>query len=174
MREMLVVPYDESWAEMYEAEKEILLKVFGGFALDIRHFGSTSVKGMSAKPVLDIMIIVTNINLADDYKAEMIRRGYTPKGENGIEQRRYFVRYKPDGENHASHIHVYEKGNPHISDELMFRDFLSLDEESFREYERVKLEAAEKFRFSPGEYTDAKSACVAAIMEKARKYYHIS
>jgi len=115
MREMTVVPYDENWAKLYEAEKEILLGVFGDFITDIQHFGSTAVKGISAKPIIDIIAAVTNINKVDEYNGEMIKQGYTPRGENGIESRRYFVRYKPDGENHACHIHMYEKGNPHIT-----------------------------------------------------------
>jgi len=170
-REMIVVPYDDNWIKLYKSEKEILLNVFGKLILDIQHFGSTSIKGMSAKPVIDVMVVVNKIETVDAYNEDMIAHGYSVRGENGIPRRRYFVRLKEDGENHAAHIHIYEKGNPHIIDELMFRDFLSVDNESFREYEKVKYEAAKKFRFSPGEYVEAKDNCVMDIMEKARKYY---
>ena len=117
------------------------------------------------------MVVVDEIEAVDVYNENMIANGYSVRGENGIARRRYFIRLKEDGENHAAHIHIYEKGNPHITDELMFRDYLSIDSESFREYEKAKYKAAEKFCLSPAEYVDAKSNCVMGIMEKARRYY---
>ena len=170
-REMIVVPYDNNWINLYEAEKEMLLNVFGDLILDIQHFGSTAIIGMSAKPIIDVMVVVNEIEFVDAYDEDMIAHGYSIRGENGIPRRRYFVRLKEDGENHASHIHIHEVGNPHITDELMFRDFLLIDKDSFIKYEKVKFEASEKFRFSPCEYVDAKYNCVMEIMEKAKKYY---
>jgi GrpB-like predicted nucleotidyltransferase (UPF0157 family) len=54
----------------------------------------------------------------------------------------------------------------------MFRDFLSIDRESFLQYENVKKEASKQYRYSPGEYQDAKSACIVEIMKKARLYFN--
>lgn len=172
-REMLVVPYDATWPALYEKERAVLAGVFGELIVDIQHFGSTAVLGLSAKPVIDVMAVVREIELVDAYNDEMIRRGYSPRGENGIPGRRYFVRLKDDGENHAAHIHIYGPGNPHTADELLFRDFLRINREAFAKYEAVKLEAAGKYRFSPGEYVDAKSTCVMEIMEAARRYYRL-
>ena len=102
--------------------------------------------------------------------------GYSVRGENEIEGRRYFVKFTPDNSgNHTHHIHIYQKGNPHISDELMFRDYLKIDNEALKEYERVKIAAALKFRFSPKEYVDAKCDCIMSIMNKAKlQYYNIT
>lgn len=170
-RDMAVVPYDDTWPKMYEEEKRILQSVFGNLILDIQHFGSTSIKGMTAKPIIDVMVTVDDIEKVDEYSNEMVQRGYVPRGEQMISGRRYFVRFKEDGENHVAHIHIYGKGNPHIADELLFRDFLRVDEESFLKYENMKKEVSEKYRYLPGEYQDAKFACVMEIMEKARQYY---
>lgn len=126
---------------------------------------------MSAKPIIDIMVLVNNIEQIYSYDELMNANGYVPRGENGIPQRRYFVRYGADAVNHMTHVHIYEKGNPHVADELMFRDFLAVDRESFQQYEKTKLDAAEKYRFSPNEYVDAKTDCVKSIMEKAKEYY---
>lgn len=57
-RKMIVVPYDDMWDEMYEKEKEVLLDTFVYLVISIQHFESTAIKGMSAKPIIDIMIIV--------------------------------------------------------------------------------------------------------------------
>jgi len=63
------------------------------------------------------------------------------------------------------------QGNPHITDELMFRDYLRVNLESFKEYEQVKLEASLKYRYSPRDYADAKHNTIIRIMERARKHY---
>lgn len=171
-REMTVVPYNEVWVDLYKIEKELLESIFGELIIDIQHFGSTSIKGMSAKPIIDIMIVVENINQVDNYNELMIEKGYNPRGENGIEGRRYFVKFAPDNSgNHTHHIHIYQKENTHITDELMFRDYLRVDLESFKEYEQVKLGASLKHRYSPRDYVDAKYNCVMKIMEKARQHY---
>lgn len=172
-REIIVVPYDESWPLQYEMEKAFLKNIFDCLIIDIQHFGSTSVKGMTAKPTIDVMVVVKRIEEVDRFNNEMIRCGYTPRGENMIPGRRYFIRFKEDGVNHAAHIHIYGEGNPHIIDELMFRDFLGIDRESFIMYESVKKEVSDKYRFSPREYQNAKYNCVMEIMKKAKQYYDI-
>lgn len=171
-REIKVVPYHYIWPELYKREKTILESIFGKLILDIHHFGSTSIKGMSAKPIIDIMVIVENIDLIDNYNELMIEKGYIPRGENGINERRYFIKLNPDNSgNHTCHIHIYQKGNQHITDELMFRDYLEVDAESFKEYEKIKIKAARHYRHSPRAYVDAKCNCIKKIMEKARQYY---
>ncbi len=174
-REMVVVPYDKTWPEIYEKEKGILLNIFGEIIHDIQHFGSTSIEGISAKPIIDIMVVVDDISKVDAYNSVMESNEYSVRGENGIAERRYFVKLNPDRSgNHTHHIHVYQEGNQHVGDELMFRDFLRINNEAFEEYEKVKVEAAIKFRHSPWEYVDAKYECVMSIMEKAKGYYACS
>ncbi len=170
-REMNVVPYDAGWPALYEREKNALMGILGELVLDIQHFGSTSIDGMAAKPTIDVMVVVGAIAPVDVYGEAMAASGYIARGEQGIHGRRYFVRLKEDGENHAAHVHIYEKGNPHIADELLFRDFLRADREAFAEYENVKRVASEKHRHSPGEYQDAKAGFVKGIMEKAKQRF---
>ncbi|WP_315675814.1 GrpB family protein [Clostridium sp. 19966] len=118
------------------------------------------------------MIVVNDINQIDEYNYIMEIHVYSARGENGIEGRRYFVKLNQDNsENYTHHIHIYQKRNPHISDELMFRDYLKIDNEALKEYERVKIAAALKFRYSPQEYVHAKYDCIKSIMNKAKSYY---
>ena len=139
---------------------------------NIHHFGSTSIKGMAAKPIIDIMIVADNLRLIDDCNDAMEAHGYVAKGENGIPGRRYFVKLHPDKSgNHTHHVHKYQTGNQHITDELMFRDYLRIDPAAFAKYAHVKKEAALAYRHDPQAYTGAKSACVTEIMEKARSYF---
>lgn len=167
-REMRVVPYDPRWPEQFAAIRDELSGIFGPLATGIHHIGSTAVPGMQAKPIIDVLVVVSDVRAVDALNAPMQAAGYLPRGENGIPGRRYFVMLAEDGENHARHIHCYGPENPHIAAELLFRDTLRTDRNAFRRYERVKLEAAERFRFSPGEYEAYKTACVEDILRKAR------
>lgn len=168
-RKMRVVPYDPRWPEQFDAIRAELAGLFGSLAMEIHHIGSTAVPGLRAKPIIDVLIVVDRIEAVDALDGRMRAAGYSPRGESGIPGRRYFVMLAADGENHARHIHCYEPGNPHIADELLFRDTLRTDGEAFRQYERVKLESAEKFRFSPADYEAYKAGCVASILNEARQ-----
>lgn len=170
-REMIIVPYDNSWKNQFENIKITLSKIFCDFAIDIQHFGSTSIIGMSAKPIIDVMVIVTDINKVDTLNGKMREMGYIPKGENGVSGRRYFQMFDMDGINHTQHIHCYEKENQNAINDLMFKEYLNIDKEAFEEYKAIKLEASQKYRFSPLEYTEYKSACVNAIMKKAQQFF---
>ena len=167
-REMRVVPYDDSWPAQFEVIREALTGIFGSLAVAIHHIGSTAVPGMRAKPIIDVLIIVSSAQAVDALNSHMMAAGYLPRGENGIPGRRYFVMLAEDGENHLQHIHCYEPDNPHVATELHFRDILRTDKAAFQSYERVKMEAAEKFRFSPSEYEAYKSDCVESILRKTQ------
>ena len=166
-REMRLVPYDESWPAQFEAIRAELADIFGTLAVGIHHIGSTAVPGLPAKPIIDVLMVVRSVAAVDALDSAMLAAGYLPRGENGIPGRRYFVMLAEDGENHLRHIHCYTADNPHVARELLFRDTLRTDRDACRDYERVKWEAAEKFRFSPADYEAYKTDCVESILRRA-------
>ena len=168
-REMRVVPYDPRWPEQFAAVRDELAGIFGPLATAIHHIGSTAVPGMRAKPIIDVLVVVRDMKAVDALNDPMRAACYIPRGENGIPGRRYFVMLAEDSGNHLRHIHCYEPGNPHVAAELLFRDTLRADRDAFQQYERVKMEAAKRFRFSPGEYEAYKSDCVNAILNRAQQ-----
>ncbi|MBT2770871.1 GrpB family protein [Halomonas sp. ISL-60] len=85
-----VVPYDEQWTTLFHNEKVNLLKAFGDDAIDIQHFGSTSVQGMFAKPIVDVLIGVKTLELNDSVTNKLIQPGYEEFGETGVKGRLYF------------------------------------------------------------------------------------
>ncbi|MBO8125181.1 GrpB family protein, partial [Escherichia coli] len=99
MRILTVVDYDDMWPTLFENERSLLQVTLGHVISQIHHIGSTSVPGLSAKPVIDILIEVTNLDELDSLNQAMERAGYTVRGENGISNRRYFTK----GENQRSH-----------------------------------------------------------------------
>ncbi|MCI9449214.1 MAG: GrpB family protein [Clostridiales bacterium] len=171
-REMIVIPYNYDWNKRYRKIHSLLSRIFKNIEVDIQHFGSTAVEGMPAKPIIDVMVIVKNISKVDEYNTKMICAGYVPKGENGVTGRRYFQKFACDGINHIEHVHCYEQDNPHVIDELMFRDYLRINKDAFEKYKRIKIEASDKYKYSPIEYTEYKSQCITEILERAREYYN--
>ncbi|ENQ3107305.1 GrpB protein [Bacillus sp. 491mf] len=81
MRKVEANPYNEKWPSMFEEEANRLHKIFGPEIIDIHHIGSTSVNGLMAKPIIDIMPVVRDVNRIDDFNKSMVDIGYKPKGE---------------------------------------------------------------------------------------------
>ena len=87
-----VVPYSANWKDEYLSESEKICNVMESEIINIHHIGSTAIPGISAKPVIDILVEVKNINCIDNYNSKMERLEYISRGEAGIEGRRYFFK----------------------------------------------------------------------------------
>ncbi len=105
MRILTVVDYDEMWPTLFENERTLLQMTLGKVISRIHHIGSTSVPGLSAKPVIDILIEVANLEELDSLNQAMEGVGYTVRGENGILNRRYFTK---GGNQRSHHIHAFK------------------------------------------------------------------
>lgn len=138
MRILTVVDYDDMWPTLFENERSLLQVTLGHVISQIHHIGSTSVPGLSAKPVIDILIEVTNLDELDSMNQAMERAGYTVRGENGISNRRYFTK----GENQRSHhIHAFTTGDAQIVKHLAFRDYLIRNNDIATQYALMKKNA---------------------------------
>lgn len=124
------------WKSAYDKESVLLKKVFEGELLFIHHIGSTSIKGMLAKPIVDILIEVQDINKTILYEKAMENSGYVCKGENGIKGRRYYVKNKNNVRSY--HVHVYQIGSIEATKHLAFRDYLIENEDAAKRYQNLK------------------------------------
>lgn len=158
MREVVVVPADPRWREAFEAEAARLAAVLGENLLEMHHIGSTAVPGLSAKPIIDILPVVRDINLVDALNDEMAALGYGAWGEFGLRGRRYFTREESGTRTH--NVHVYGSGNPEIQRHLAFRDYMISHPEEARAYGRLKGELARRFPTDFEAYMDGKDAFV--------------
>ena len=172
-RTMNIVEHDLRWEKMFEIEKAILKKVFNENIIQIEHIGSTSVPNLAAKPIIDIIIIVYDINKVDEFNAEMAKYGYTAKGEYGMPGRRYFVKFKEDGVNRTHHVHIFEKENLFTDKMLLFRDFLRVNQQARTKYENTKRELSKKYYHDSTSYTNGKSDCINEILTEAKQFFHI-
>ena len=172
-RTMDVVEHDLNWVRLFEIEKVLLTNVFGNNVVKIEHFGSTSIPGLAAKPIIDILVFVHSIEQVEQCNDLMQSYGYKAKGEHGMVGRRFFNKYGDDGVNKTHHVHIYEEGaNPFIGEALLFRDFLRINAETCKKYERVKKELSQKYYHQPKEYTDGKTDCVMEILELAKAHFN--
>jgi GrpB-like predicted nucleotidyltransferase (UPF0157 family)/GNAT superfamily N-acetyltransferase len=159
-RNIEVVTYNPEWLEMFELEAERIKQVLGSNCVTIHHIGSTSVPGLNAKPIIDILPVVKNILEADKATKAMESLGYEAKGEYGIAFRRYFQK----GKNIRTHnVHVYEEGDPEIDRYLKFRDWMRSHDDDAQAYANLKIELAAKFPQDILQYCNGKDAFVANI-----------
>jgi GrpB-like predicted nucleotidyltransferase (UPF0157 family) len=159
--------FSENWAFLFQQEAEFLRSIFGDEIIKFEHFGSTSVYGLKAKPVIDMMCIVNDINKVDSFNDQMDALGYDVAGEWGIEGRRLF---RKGGENRTHHIHFYQKDNPQIKRHIIFRDYLRAHPEEVVRYSRFKEELASRFE-NTSEYSPAKKSFVQKMEHLAIKWF---
>ena len=167
-RNIIVVPYDPHWAELYEQEKQALCAVFGQDLLEIYHIGSTSIPGIKAKPVIDILPVVKDIQRVDDFNDEMAKLGYEAMGEYGIPGRRYFR--KGTEEKHSHHVHAFQQGSPEIARHVNFCAYLRAHPEDAKRYSDLKEELAKRYPHDIGAYSDGKDALIAELDQKAKRW----
>lgn len=143
-RNIVVVPYDSNWKQQFEAIRAEIQDALGELALSIEHVGSTSVEGLSAKPIIDIDVVIEDESKLQAVIEKLAGIGYEHEGNLGIVGREAFgYTGKEHLQNH--HLYVCTKDSPELMRHLAFRDYLRSHEEAVREYSRIKEEGAELY-----------------------------
>ena len=165
MRTVIVVPYDDKWPEMFEAESLLIKTLLGGVAKDIHHIGSTSVPGLSAKPVIDILLEVSDINELDRYNFAMAYGGYVARGENGIPGRRYFIK---GGDQRSHQVHAFAVGDMQVLRHLVFRNYLKENTNIAGKYAELKHSAVLLSKNDAHRYSSLKANFIAHHLRLAQ------
>ncbi|WP_174732130.1 GrpB family protein [Mesobacillus harenae] len=168
MRGIEVYPYNADWFSMFIEESQKLNDIFNNEIVEIHHIGSTSVQGLKAKPIIDIMPVVKDISVVDKFSNKMKDIGYEPKGENGIPERRYFQK---GGDNRTHHVHIYVVGSYEIDRHLAFRDYLRIHPDLSKSYGDLKEKLALQFPYDIESYIKGKEQLVREIESKALEWY---
>lgn len=140
-RAIEVVDYDPNWKKIFEIEKVLLTKTIGINVVNIEHIGSTSVVGLAAKPIVDILIEVADLKELDKANKRIETLDYKIKGENGISGRRYFQK---GGDQRSHHVHAFETNDLHLHRHRVFKAYLIEHFEIASEYGSLKKEAVSK------------------------------
>ena len=148
-----VIDYDSSWPLKFEAERKLLASTLGAVAVKIHHIGSTSVPGLAAKPIIDILLEVTSLDALDAIDGAMEAIGYVPRGELGIPGRRFYMK---GGDDRSHHIHAYVEGDTNLRRHLAFRDYLIANPDIAEEYAALKKAVAASCNNDSERYCDGK------------------
>ena len=172
-RRIEIVPYDSAWPERFEAERGRLVEIFGELVRSVHHVGSTSVPGLEAKPVIDILIVVSDDCGLSAYDAGMIALGYTPRGEcldaGGTPGRFYYSRTV--GRVRTHQVHVCREGHFEIREMLAFPRYLREHREAAEEYARLKHRLAREHRCDIAAYIEGKDAFVRERTRRGLELY---
>jgi len=159
-RTVEVVPYNPNWEQKFKEEAKKIEKIFKEIFVDIYHIGSTAIPLVKAKPIIDIMVEVKDINKVDSYNKQMEELGYEALGEYGIPKRRFFQK---GGNKRTHHVHIFEVGSQQIKRHIDFRDYLISHPKTAKEYSLLKENLAKKYRYDIDKYQKGKDSFIKKI-----------
>lgn len=159
-----IAEYDPAWRDLFLECGIQLRNVLGKLAIRIDHVGSTAIKGLDAKPIIDIQISMNNFDDTASYKMKMESLGYQLREENPDKTKKYF-REIPG--NRRTHIHVRRAGSFSEQMTLLFRDYLREHPKDCQAYAAEKHRLMELFRNERPKYVEGKGSIVWRIIQKA-------
>lgn len=163
-RSITVEPYDRQWAENFQQQAAYLRHVLADELVDIHHIGSTAVRGLAAKPVIDMLLAVRDLSALERFNPALKQLGYQPRGENGIAGRRYFTK---GGDRRTHHLHAFVAGSEHIIRHLAFRDYLRRHATVMAQYAQLKYAAARACGNDAAAYSQRKNEFIATHQLRA-------
>lgn len=166
-----LVPYNSKWPLLAQIEMDKIKAAFPrGTVIDIQHVGSTAVKDLAAKPILDIQIATPSLEIMKLIAVTILQKlGYEYWVSNPDPTRMFFAKGMPPyGEKRTHHVHIVEKGSNHWGNKLLFRDYLRLHRHVAKEYERLKIKLAQKHLYNREKYTEEKSNFINKVVRLAK------
>lgn len=154
--------YSSLWPDLYREEEKRISAAIGHLIIDLQHIGSTAIPGIKAKPILDMLAGVAQLENALLCKAPLESIGYDYIARAGIANDHVFGKGLP----RTHYLHVVEYGGAKWINDLRFRDRLRKDPDLAEEYEKLKEELSRKFRDSHAKYHDAKSRFIDEVVQE--------
>lgn len=171
VRVIEVVDYRPQWVADFVNEKAAIGQHFNSVNIaSIHHIGSTSVKGLCAKPIIDILVEVYDLDTLDAQAANIELLGYEVKGEFGISGRRYFQK---GGIQRTHQIHAFKVGSPGVERHLAFRDYLIAFPKIMLEYGAIKKEGVKLCNNNIEKYVAHKNHFIQFHEQQALNYFSL-
>lgn len=163
---VVIAPYSPEWAIEFKKEKRALEKLFKGHILAIEHVGSTSIPGLSAKPIIDIAVAVQTKDRLYDLIPILSKNGYDVM--DLIETKGEILARKGPPECRTHYIHIEVLESAFWRNHILFRDYLLAHPESVKQYELLKKDISKKYKDERKKYTAAKNEFIQDILNKAQ------
>lgn len=158
-KKVIVLPYDRTWISDFQEIKNEIEGAIGDLIVGIEHVGSTSVEGMSAKPIIDIDVVIKDYSVFDDVTRKLEMIGYIHEGDLGIKDREAF-KYSDKPHLQKHHLYVCPEYSAELHRHVTFRDFLRNNPEAVKKYSLAKERAAALFPDDIDKYIEYKSPCI--------------
>ena len=159
-----VEPYDYEWEITAQQTITTLKKVLGTLIIDAQHIGSTSIKGICAKPIIDIAIGVSDFHVIPEMIQRLEGNGFIYRGQDHPDQ---YLFVCGDNDVRTHHIHVVIYGSDEWNDYVNMRDYLNSHSEDAATYSALKESLAKQYSDDRGTYTAMKSDMIKEILMKA-------
>jgi GrpB-like predicted nucleotidyltransferase (UPF0157 family) len=162
-RPVVIADYDPAWTARFVVERERIRTAIGATALQVEHIGSTSVPGLAAKPVVDILVVVEEVDDDTSFCPALEAAGYRLR----VREPGHRMFRTPERD---VHVHVWQADDDEVAKYLLFRDWLRASPEDRTTYEARKRELAKQDWGDMNDYADAKTDAVNAILARARAW----
>jgi len=165
---LIIVDYDPRWPSLYRVEKNLILGIIGHKVLSIEHIGSTSVLGLGAKPIIDIMACVSGPSDADECVLLLRGIGYTdvtPQEGNPD----WFYCLGKVTHSLGYHLHLMRYASDFSRRHILFRNFLRTHPDVAQQYYELKKGLASKYRSDRVAYTESKTSFIESVVARARQ-----
>lgn len=162
-----LTPYDSNWESQYKREEAAIIQAIGPCLKGIEHIGSTSVKGLDAKPIIDILAGVTSLEIAGSLVEPLKKAEFTFVHKPELTNRRFFR--KGDWGIATCHLHICEFDSREWKDKVLFRDYLRRYPQAVEEYMKLKKELARLHQNDRPRYTKEKEPFIRNILKRARE-----
>lgn len=170
VKRVTVVPHHPDWKRQFKQESQLIQSALADNLIAIHHIGSTAIPGIQAKPIIDILVEVSDIDRVDAQSSALESLGYEAKGEYGIPGRRYFRKQNADGDR-THHLHIYETATPEVTRHLCFRDYLIAHPGDAQAYGQLKQVLADAHPNDIEAYMDGKDAFIQDMQQKALEWW---
>ncbi|MBT0769013.1 GrpB family protein [Kineosporia sp. J2-2] len=162
-RDIILVGYSDSWPSRFRQERDRIVAALGEKAVRVDHVGSTSIPGLTAKPIIDIDLSVSDADDEADYLPQLLAAGY----ELRVREPDHRLVRTPDG---SVHVHICSTGSEWERRHLLFRDWLRRDVSDRDAYAALKVQLAQHDWPDTNAYSDAKGGLIAVITDRAESW----
>ncbi len=166
-----LTPHDPRWKSKAEDESLKIAVAIGPCLVRVHHIGSTSIPDIHAKPIIDLIPVVTSLTELDDRRPQIEALGYEGWGELGLPGRRYYTKSDVNTGQRLVQLHCYAQGSPEITRHLAFRDYLRTHPDVARAYEFEKLRCLALHPEDSHAYGDCKGVWIEGVEAEALTWF---
>lgn len=162
--------YNSNWVNEYREEAKLLKFVLKDKIIEIHHVGSTSIIGLSAKPIIDILVVINSLDEIPEIEKILKKYDYHNRGFRGVKDRYLFVKGSEDARTH--YVHFTEPESDTYYDQIYFKRYLEEHPKILEEYSKLKYELAKKYADDRYTYTSMKNGFINNVISLAKEKYN--